>query len=206
MRFTKRDLKWMFGDNLSGLSDKEARAAGNTLGNIIIGSDFECKTMFDIYAFRNALGLPTPKTPELASIFLRWLRYSDAEACEWIVVEKQGDELKHAIFTHGIRSTPWCAIDEDPHEDQSPDTTAFKARVCEYSEENSCWFDARDLDLIPETQWQSWMMNAPPNANLAISSKNLDPHGVLQWQWMADNDGIEWPVTSQERIQVKPAS
>ena len=114
MRFTKRDLKWMFGPNLSGMTDKEAKVAANTIRDIILGSNFECKTMYDVYVFRAELCLPPPKTPELANIFLRWVRYSDPKSDEWIVVEKQ-DEVKHAIFTSGIRSTPWTTINEDPH-------------------------------------------------------------------------------------------
>ena len=90
----------------------------------------------------------------------------------------------------------------DEH-DEVPDTAAFKKRVREYSEDNSCWFDARDLDLVPDAQWQAWMTNAPPNANLAISSKHLEGHGVLLWQWMTDDNGLEWPVSSQKSIQVK---
>ena len=117
MRFTKRDLKWMFGNDVSGLTDKQARAAGNTLRDIIVGCGFECKSMYDIYVFRGELDLPTPKTPELANTFLRWVRYSDPEADEWIVVEKQGGTLKHAIFKKGIRNTPWTAINDDPRPD-----------------------------------------------------------------------------------------
>ena len=113
MRFTKRGLKWMFGDDISGMTNKEAKDAANTIVGIILGSNFECKRMHDIYVFRAELGLPMPKTQALANTFLRWVRYSDPEADEWIVVEKQ-DETKHAIFKSGIRSTPWTAIDEDP--------------------------------------------------------------------------------------------
>ena len=113
MRFTKRDLKWMFGNDLARMTDKEAKVAAFTIRDIIIGSGFECKTMYDIYVFRAKLELPSPKSRALINIFLRWVRYSDPEAKEWIVVEKK-DEVKHAIFKSGIRSTPWTAIDEDP--------------------------------------------------------------------------------------------
>ena len=115
MRFTKRDLKWMFGNDLARMTDKEAKVAAFTIRDIIIGSGFECKTMYDIYVFRAKLELPSPKSRALINIFLRWVRYSDPEANEWIVVEKvKKDEVKHAIFKSGIRSTPWTAIDDDP--------------------------------------------------------------------------------------------
>ena len=65
MKFSKRDLKWMFGNDLAGMTDKEAKVAAFTIRDIIIGSSFECKTMFDIYVFRAKLELPSPKSRAL---------------------------------------------------------------------------------------------------------------------------------------------
>jgi hypothetical protein len=50
------------------------------------------------------------------------------------------------------------------------------------------------------------MTSAPANANLSLSSKQLE-HGVILWQWMTNDNGLECPVSSQlrqESIQVRP--
>ena len=113
--FTTRDLTWMFGRGLNGMTVKEAKAKAQTIRGIIIGSYWECKTIFDVYIFRNHFDLPLPGA-DLRDLFLRWDRFSDPDADEWVVVEKQDGVAKHAIFVNGIRKTPWTTLDEDPRE------------------------------------------------------------------------------------------